>query len=75
MTTNKLWLLLLVGLAAFALALGGCSSSDDGDGDDGGIVDPPVGREATCEGCHTSEAMLKATVEPEGPPPESEGEG
>jgi hypothetical protein len=73
MTNKKLWLLLLVA-SAFAFALGGCSASDD-DGDDGGIVDPPIGREATCEGCHTSEAMLKATVEPDQEPPESEGEG
>lgn len=74
MTTKKFWLLLLVGVAGFALVLGGCSANDD-EGDDGGIVDPPTGDMATCEGCHTSEAMLKATVEPEGPPPESEGEG
>lgn len=73
MTNKKLWLLLLVA-SAFAFALGGCSASDD-DGNDGGIVDPPTGTEATCEGCHTSEAMLKATVEPDQEPPESEGEG
>ena len=75
MTTKNPWLIFLVGVAAFALALGGCSASDDDDGHDGGIVDPPLETTATCEGCHTSEAMLKATVEDEGPAPESEGEG
>lgn len=75
MITNKLWLVLLVGIGAFALALSGCSASDDDGGNDGGITDPPLETTATCEGCHTDEAMLKATVEDEGPPPESEGEG
>ena len=31
--------------------------------DDGGIIEPPLENVATCEGCHTNEAMLKATVE------------
>ena len=75
MTTKNLWFVFLIIVAAFSLALGGCSSSDDDGGNDGGITDPPLDTIATCEGCHTSEAMLKATVEPEGPPPESEGEG
>ena len=75
MQTNKLWLVLLVGIAAIALALGGCSASDDDHGNDGGIVDPPLETTATCEGCHTDEAMLKATVEEEEHTPESEGEG
>jgi hypothetical protein len=74
MTTKNLWFAFLVLVAAFSLAFGGCSPNDD-DGDDGGIINPPLDTVATCEGCHTSEAMLKATVEPEGPPPESEGEG
>ncbi len=74
-TDKKLWMLLLVGVAAFALALGGCSASDDDNGNDGGIVEPPTGDMATCEGCHTSEAMLKATALPDPDPPESEGEG
>ena len=74
MTTKNLWFVLMALVAAFSLALGGCSSSDD-DGDDGGIIEPPLETVATCEDCHTSESMLKATVEEEGPPPESEGEG
>ena len=75
MTNKSFWSLILVGIVAFAVALGGCSASDDDDGDDGGIVNPPLETTATCEGCHTSEAMLKATVEPEEEAPESEGEG
>jgi hypothetical protein len=76
MTNKKLWFVLMVGIAALSLVLAGCSASDDdnGDGDDGGIVDPGL-EVATCEGCHTSEEMLKATVEEEPPAPESEGEG
>jgi hypothetical protein len=75
MTTKNLWFVFLVAIASFSLALGSCSNSDDDNGDDGGITDPPLESAATCEGCHTNESMLKATVEDEGPPPESEGEG
>ena len=74
MTTKKPWFMWLIGIVAFAVVLGGCSASDD-DGGDFDIVDPPVTDMATCEGCHTSEAMLQATAEPDEDPPESEGEG
>lgn len=70
---NKSWLALLLAFAASSLVLAGCSSDDNGS--DVGIVDPGPDSIATCEGCHTSEAMLKATVEPEEEAPESEGEG
>lgn len=75
MTKKSFWSLCLLGIAAFAMGLGACSASDDDDGNDGGILTPPLETTATCAGCHTSEAMLKATVEDEGPAPESEGEG
>lgn len=48
----------------------GCSSDDEGD-----LLQPPTEVRATCQGCHTDEAMLKATVEPVAPNPESTGEG
>lgn len=61
-------LLLAVLLACFALT--GC-----GDDDEPGVTDPETTQKATCEGCHTNEAMLQATALPDPPPPEDEGEG
>ena len=62
---------LLLLLAAFAfLALAGCSEEDEP-----GIVEPDADLRATCEGCHTSEANLRATALPDPPPSEGEGEG
>lgn len=74
MTTKRIRLALLLAFASLSLVLAGCSSDDDA-GIDGGLVDPGADQIATCEGCHTNEAMLKATVEPEEEAPESEGEG
>ena len=72
MTITKRWFALVLVLLAGGLILSGCSSDDGGDD---GIVDPGTDVTATCEDCHTSESMLKATVAPEEEPPESEGEG
>lgn len=59
--------LVLVGLSA-------CSSDDDGGGSD--MLNPDGEIRATCEGCHTSDTMLQATVLPDPPDTgESEGEG
>jgi hypothetical protein len=71
---NKRWMFLLFALAAIGFVLVGCSSDDDGDADLD-IVDPGPDSVATCEGCHTNEAMLKATVEPGEETPEPAGEG
>jgi hypothetical protein len=57
-------------LVAFLLVLTlawGCS-------DDEAITSPAELNKATCEGCHTSERMLKATALPD-PPIEDTGEG
>jgi hypothetical protein len=70
--TKKNWLLLVIALGALSLVFAGCSSDDD---TDPGITDPGTDVTATCEGCHVSETMLKATVLPDEEPPESEGEG
>ncbi len=56
----------------------GCSEDDEGP--TGTTPDDSTGysmdSEATCEGCHSNEEMLKATVEEEGDtPPPSSGEG
>ena len=64
---------ILFWLAAGSLALGGlwgCSSSDS-NGDGGG---GPVLQVATCEGCHTNQAMLIATALPDTLPADT-GEG
>jgi len=63
----------LLWLAAGSLALGGlwgCSDSNSG-GDGGG---GPALQVATCEGCHTNQAMLMATALPD-TLPEDTGEG
>lgn len=62
-------LVALILIAGLALSMG-CSEDPTA---------PPVVPEvtvtkATCEGCHTSESMLRATVLPD-PEVESEGEG
>ncbi len=60
-------------LAAGSLALGGlwgCGSSDSGDGGGGG----PALQVATCQGCHTNQAMLMATALPDTLPADT-GEG
>jgi hypothetical protein len=43
--------------------------------DDDPVSLPGSNAVSTCEGCHTSEQMLKATALPDPPPPEDEGEG
>lgn len=63
---------MLVAFGFFA----GCSDEDDdsptGPGDGVFTADS----EADCEGCHTNEDMLKATVDEDGAaPPPSSGEG
>ena len=68
-TRGMLSLLIIAGVLFVGLL--GCSSDDEGID----MLEPGAEVRATCEGCHTSEAMLKATVLPDPPPPESEGEG
>lgn len=63
---------LLTGALALVVAVAMASCSDD----DGGVTPPDAQLTvATCEGCHTSETMLKATVLPDPPPPAESGEG
>lgn len=59
-------------LLALLLLAGMVACSDD---DEQSATMPDVATKATCEGCHTSETMLKATVAPDPPPPVDEGEG
>ena len=65
---------LLLALVLSGSLLAGCSSDDDSPGVPG-PVGPGPDAMATCEGCHTDEAMLKATVEESVEAPESSGEG
>lgn len=73
-TRVLLALLLVLGLAMTALV--GCSDDDEVIGGDPLAPPPSADVELTCEGCHTSEAYLRATVtEDPGNGDEPEGEG
>jgi hypothetical protein len=62
------FVILLMAALFIGIILTGCSDDDDP------ITGPDESIKATCEGCHTSEEMLKATALPD-EPPEDEGEG
>lgn len=70
MSTRGLLSVLMV-LGLLFVGLLGCSGDDDGTN----MLEPDGEVRATCEGCHTSEVMLKATALPDPPPTEGEGEG
>ena len=63
---------LLLAIFAFALLATGCSK-------DAKLVDSPADTLAAafngCVACHTDQAMLQATAEPDVAPPPSTGEG
>lgn len=67
-------LLLVLGLAMTAMV--GCSDDDEVISGDPLAPPPSADVQLTCEGCHTSEAYLRATVvEDPGHGEEPEGEG
>ncbi len=66
-------LLLVFGLAMPAMV--GCSDDDEVINGDLIAPAPSADVQLTCEGCHTSEAYLRATVSATPPPTEPEGEG
>lgn len=68
---------LLAMLLVFGLAMTGMMGCSDDDEVIGDLVNPEPSADVqlTCEGCHTSEAYLRATVLPDPIPTEPEGEG
>lgn len=69
-------LLALLMVLGLAMTMVGCSDDDEIIGSDPLAPPPSADVQLTCEGCHTSEAYLRATVvEDPGHGEEPEGEG